>query len=141
VEAKVPESTGHFEVRTALYQLLSFFLRGRACVGSHQFVYFDASDPKACLAPDVYLKLGVLQEDIQSWKTWERGSLDLAIEIASRSDAPEELWERKVTRYHQLGARQAAAARVRELQAEINRCAAARAKLLGCFKEYATIVP
>lgn len=34
VEAKVPESARHLELRTALYQLLSFLLRGRAAVGS-----------------------------------------------------------------------------------------------------------
>ncbi len=106
VEAKVPESVRHFELRTALYQLLSFFLRGRAAVGSDQFVYYDASNPKACLAPDVYLKLGSQHWDITSWKTWELGTPDLAIEIASRSDAPEEAWEKKLSRYHRLGVRE-----------------------------------
>lgn len=106
VEAKVPESVRHFELRTALYQLLSFFLRGRAVVGSDQFVYYDASNPKACLAPDVYLKLGSQHWDIASWKTWELGTPDLAIEIASRSDAPEEAWEKKLVRYHRLGVRE-----------------------------------
>lgn len=106
VEAKVPESLRHFELRTALYQLLSFFLRGRAAVGSDQFVYYDASNPQACLAPDVYLKLGSDYSDITSWKTWEHGTPELAVEIASRSDAPEEPWEKKLTRYHRLGVRE-----------------------------------
>lgn len=106
VEAKVPESTRHLELRTALYQLLGFFLRGRAAVGSDQFVYYDASNPKACLVPDVYLKLGRNHTDIASWKTWELGAPDLAIEIASRSDAPEEAWDDKLTRYHRLGVRE-----------------------------------
>lgn len=106
VEAKVPESVRHYEVRRALYQLLSFFLRGRAVVGSDQFIYYDASNPKACLAPDVYLKLGSQHWDITSWKTWELGTPDLAIEIASRSDAPEEPWEKKLARYHRVGVRE-----------------------------------
>lgn len=106
VEAKVPESQQHFEVRTALYQLLSFHLEGRAIVGSDQFVYFDASDPKACLAPDVFLQLGSVGPAIESWKTWERGTPDLAIEIASRSDTPDEPWQRKLERYHALGVRE-----------------------------------
>ena len=78
-EAKVPESVRHFECRTALYQLLAFFLRGRAVVGSDQFMYYDASDPKVCLAPDVYVKLGSTDRDITSWKTWERGTPELVM--------------------------------------------------------------
>jgi hypothetical protein len=106
VEAEVPESLPHLELRTALYQLLSFFLRGQATVGSDQFVYYDASNPKACVAPDVYLKLGSEHTDIGSWKTWELGTPELAVEIASRSDAPEEPWENKLVRYHRLGVRE-----------------------------------
>ena len=106
VEAKVPESLRHMELRTRLYQLLEFFLRGRAVVGSDQFIYYDASNPKACLAPDAYLKLDSTSKEIASWKTWERGTPELAIEIASRSDAPEEPWENKLARYHQLGVRE-----------------------------------
>ncbi|HEU5076968.1 MAG TPA: Uma2 family endonuclease [Polyangiaceae bacterium] len=106
VEAKVPESQRHLELRTALYQLLSFHLEGRATVGSDQFLYFDASDPKACLAPDVFLRLGSDGPEIESWKTWERGTPDLAIEIASRSDAPDPPWQLKLERYHRLGVRE-----------------------------------
>lgn len=106
VEQKVAESIHHLELRTATYQLLAFFLRDRAVVGSDQFVYYDASDPKACLAPDVYLKFGHADRDIRSWKTWERGAPELAIEIASRSDAPDEPWENKLARYHRLGVRE-----------------------------------
>ena len=106
VEAKVPESQRHLELRTALYQLLSFHLEGKASVGSDQFLYFDASDPKACLAPDVFLQLGSDGPEIDSWKTWERGTPDLAVEIASRSDAPDEPWRLKLERYHRLGVRE-----------------------------------
>jgi len=106
VEEKVPESQRHFELRMELYQLLSFHLAERATVGSDQFLYFDASNPKACLAPDVFLKLGTRGPEIESWKTWERGTPDLAIEIASRSDAPDEPWQQKLERYHRLGVRE-----------------------------------
>jgi len=105
-EAKVPESQRHYEIRTALYQLLSFWLRDRATVGSDQFLYFDASNPKACLAPDVFVQLGTPGPEITSWKTWERGTPDLAIEIASRSDAPDEPWNEKLARYHRVGVRE-----------------------------------
>ena len=106
VEAKVPESQRHLELRTALYLLLSFHLRGRAAVGSDQFVYFDASDPHAYLAPDLLVKLDDQGAEIVSWKVWERGTPDLAVEIASRSDAPDEPWRHKLARYHRLGVRE-----------------------------------
>jgi len=101
--AEVPESHRHLELRTALYQLLSFHLRGKATVGSDQFLYFDASNPKAYLAPDVFLQLGSEGPEIDLWKTWERGTPELAVEIASRSDAPDEPWRLKLERYHRLG--------------------------------------
>lgn len=106
VDAKVPVSQRHFEIRMALYQLLSFWLKDRATVGSDHFLYFDASDPKVCLAPDVFVKLGAPGPEITSWKTWERGTPDLAVEIASRSDAPDEPWKGKLARYHRLGVRE-----------------------------------
>lgn len=103
VEEEVPESQRHLELRMELYRLISFHLAERATVGSDQFVYFDASNPKACLSPDVFLKLGARGPEIESWKTWERGTPDLAVEIASRSDAPDESWQEKLGRYHRLG--------------------------------------
>src|SRR5690606_9491012 len=58
------------------------------------------------LAPDVFLQLGTPGPEITSWKTWERGPVDLAIEISSRSDAPDEPWASKLKRYHGLGVRE-----------------------------------
>lgn len=106
VEMTLPESLHHLELRTATYQLLASFLGDRAVVGSDQFLYYDASDPQACLTPDVYLKLGSGDRAVKSWKTWERGTPELAIEIPGRSDAPDEPWEHELVRYHRLGVRQ-----------------------------------
>lgn len=72
-------------------------------MGSDQFVYWRASDPKICLAPDAFLKLGQPFEHFDSWKTWERGAPDLAVEIVSESDRSE--WDSKLERYRDLGVR------------------------------------
>ena len=81
-EESVPESVIHLILRTYLYQLLRYVLSGRAFVGADQFLYFDGSDPKRNLAPDVYVVWGDRDgTEIKSWKTWERGTPALCIEI------------------------------------------------------------
>lgn len=103
VEAEVPESRRHLELRTALYLILKYALRNQGTVGSDQFVYWDPTNPRACLAPDAFFKLGVADVDFESWKVWERGAPDVAVEIASRSDEADEDWEEKLARYRKVG--------------------------------------
>ena len=79
----MPESELHLELRTLLYQLLKDYLGDGATVGSDQFVYYDASDPKKVVAPDVYVQLRPPTSKITSWKVWERGAPDIAVEIFS----------------------------------------------------------
>lgn len=105
-EAKVPESQLHFELRTLLYQLLCDYLGLESTVGSDQFVYFDAADPAQSVAPDVYVRLEPRGEPIRSWKTWERGAPEVAVEIVSDSDAPQKPWLEKLNAYRRLGVRE-----------------------------------
>ncbi len=105
VEECVPETTIHLSLRTFLYLLLDFVLRGRAKVQSDQFVYFDASNPRRCLAPDTFVKMGDLSSDlIPSWKVWERGAPELCVEFDSPGD--EATWERRFANYRALGVRE-----------------------------------
>jgi hypothetical protein len=55
------------------------------------------------LAPDALFKLGVADVDFDSWKVWERGAPDVAVEIGSRSDEADEDWEEKLARYRKVG--------------------------------------
>jgi Uma2 family endonuclease len=102
-EAEVPETQLHLEIRTLLYQLLSDHLGLDVTVGSDQFVYFDAANPKQCVAPDVYVRLAPRAEPIRSWKIWERGSPEVAVEVISDDDASPEVWADKLRRYAQVG--------------------------------------
>ncbi|HEY5959718.1 MAG TPA: Uma2 family endonuclease [Polyangiaceae bacterium] len=105
-EAELPESQLHFELRALLYQLLSDHLGLGTTVGSDQFVYFDAGDPSRSVAPDVYVRLQPRGEKIRSWKTWERGAPEVAVEIVSESDASELVWRRKLAGYQSVGVRE-----------------------------------
>jgi Uma2 family endonuclease len=105
-EAEVPETQVHFELRVLLYQLLCDHLGLEATVGSDQFVYYDAADPSRCVAPDVYVQLKAPTAKIRSWKVWERGAPDVAVEVVSPSDAPQTPWAEKLGRYQSMGVRE-----------------------------------
>ena len=100
-DEEVPESALHLRLRTALFLILERRLRGRAYVGSDQFVYWDPTNPKLCLAPDAFVRLGGPDELLPSYQTWRHGAPEVAVEIISASDGgPREL-ERRLERYRQ----------------------------------------
>ena len=100
-QAEVPEGQTHLELRTLLYLFLKRAFADAAAVGSEQFVYWDPTDSKACLAPDAFVRFGGRSERFESWKVWERGAPHVAVEIISKSDAAE--WDSKLERYRRLG--------------------------------------
>jgi len=100
-QAELPETTKHLELRTLLYLFLKLAFEKVAHVGSEQFVYWDPTDAKACLAPDGFVRFGKPDEHFDSWKVWERGAPHVAIEILSKSDEAE--WDTKLERYRRLG--------------------------------------
>ncbi len=103
---RVPESKRHLVLRTALYQVLSLELRGVHSVGSEQFIYWNARDPRRCCSPDAFVKLGVRDEMFETWRTWERGVPELVVEILSSSDRERLTWQEKLERFHELGVRE-----------------------------------
>ena len=103
---QVPESKRHLDQRTALYQVLTLAFSEQALIGSDQFVYWDPTDPRQCLAPDVFLRWGSPDEPFGSWKVWERGAPDVAVEILNASDERDHDWNAKLERYRRLGVRE-----------------------------------
>lgn len=97
-EEHVSETKRHLEARTLLYLLLKDAFAGQA-IGSDQFVYWDASDPRKCLSPDLFVKLGAREQSFDIWKVWERGAPDIAVEIVSASDHRDADWGDKMARY------------------------------------------
>lgn len=102
-DATVPESKEHLDLRTALYLVLCRELAATAWIGSDQFVYFDPNDPSKSVAPDLFVRRGGPDEAFKSWKIWERGAPEVAIEIVSESDASPAQWGKKLSNYHAIG--------------------------------------
>jgi hypothetical protein len=103
-EVEVPETKRHLKLRTLLFTIAERELASQASIGSDQFVYYDASDPRKCLAPDLFVRLARPDTPFPIWKTWEHGAPELCVEVVSDSDAPDLAWEHKLARYHALGA-------------------------------------
>jgi Uma2 family endonuclease len=106
-----PERMGqgrrHLHLCIALYEMLRAACVPEHTVGADQFVYFDAADPKRCLAPDAFVTLGVQDHDFDSYLVWEEGTPDVAFEVLSPSDTPERWpFEEKLGRYHAVGVRE-----------------------------------
>jgi hypothetical protein len=99
----MPETGLHLEIRTALYLLVRDFVGQRGAVGSEQFVYWDPSDPRHCLAPDLIVRMGAVPGPFPTWKIWERGAPHLAVEVVSPYDTGDAKWREKLERYRKSG--------------------------------------
>ncbi|HVY30440.1 MAG TPA: Uma2 family endonuclease [Polyangiaceae bacterium] len=103
---RVPETKLHLELRTLLWHFLKLAFADTALIGCDQFVYWDAANPRASLAPDAFVRLGGRDELFGSWKVWERGAPHVAVEIISSHDARDGNWAAKLQAYRQLGVRE-----------------------------------
>jgi hypothetical protein len=100
---EMPETGLHLELRTGLYLIVRDFVGERGAVGSEQFVYWDPSDPRRCLAPDLVVRMGTTPGPFPVWKTWERGAPHLGVEIVSQFDRGETEWNARLERYRSAG--------------------------------------
>ena len=103
VDEPVPEHRWHRLAAEALAQSVEEAFDRQVLVSSDQFLYWDPTNPKRCLAPDVAIRLGAPSELVASWKTWERGAPHVGVDVTSESDAPDWALEEKLARYRQAG--------------------------------------
>lgn len=111
VEEPLDEHMGqgrrHLHLCAALYEMIRAVCVPEHTVGADQFVYFDAANPKRCLAPDAFVTIGVRDHDFDAYLAWEEGAPDLAFEVLSPRESPERwTFEEKLLRYHALGVRE-----------------------------------
>jgi hypothetical protein len=102
-EEKVPEGTVHYELLVTLWLSVRHALGDGALVSADQFLYFDPTNPKRCLAPDLAVRLGQPRVLVPSWKTWELGAPHVGVEIVSEWDKANSTTEEKLERYRAAG--------------------------------------
>ena len=87
--------TGHFEARSDAY------------VAGSMAVYYRHGDPKAVVAPDVFVVLGVEKKERRSYLVWEEGGVVPAfvVEVASDSTDRRDATSKRAT-YEQMGVRE-----------------------------------
>jgi Uma2 family endonuclease len=104
------ETETHFTTMVDLVHQLRWHLASREGpfhVAGNQLWYWVEGDPRRCVAPDVYVVVGVPQEPPKPiWKTWvDRCAPTVVFEVTSRSTADEDL-RRKPPIYELLGTRE-----------------------------------
>ena len=99
----VPESADHRLRVIALWESVTQALGDGALVGSDLFLYWDPTDPKKCLAPDLAVRVGTPSAILKTWKTWELGAPHVGVEIVSDWDRSQQPFAQKLERYRQAG--------------------------------------
>jgi Uma2 family endonuclease len=93
------------QILTTLATLrLRFRDRDDVYVGANMLLYYRQGDPRAVVAPDVFVVLGTTPEERRSWKVWEeKGRVpSVVFEITSPSTRDEDLLFKKAL-YEDLG--------------------------------------
>jgi Uma2 family endonuclease len=81
------ETDQHRDLMTDLIFALKLFLTNvRAYVAGNLFVYFEEGNPKAVVAPDVFVVLGVQQRQRRIYRAWQEQQRlpDVVIELTSK---------------------------------------------------------
>lgn len=70
------------------------------------FLYYEEGNPRAVVAPDVFVVLGTHDEHRRTWKLWEEGQgPDFVLEVTSRSTRHEDLVSKREV-YRSLGVKE-----------------------------------
>lgn len=65
-------------------------------IGGNLLLYYEESNPRKSVSPDVFMVRGVSQKELRVYKTWEQPStLDFVLEVASPSTVRKDLGEKK----------------------------------------------
>jgi hypothetical protein len=101
--ADVPEGLDHKLKLIELFQSVMLALGEGALVGSDMFLYWDPTNPRKCLAPDLCVRMGSPALILKTWKTWEQGAPHVGVEVVSDYDRGDGPFGEKLERYRQAG--------------------------------------
>ncbi len=115
-EVIYPETDGRPMAETDEHASLLIYLREglrdrfrddpQVYVAGNLLVYYEEGNPKASVAPDVFVVFGVSAHERRIYKVWEEGKgPDVVIELTSLSTRDEDLGQKRVL-YERLGVRE-----------------------------------
>jgi hypothetical protein len=105
-DVRVPEGKLHVLMKAELFYALKRAFEREHTIGCDQFIYFNAKNPRRRCAPDGFVKLGTPDFIFRSWKTWQHGAPDLAVEIDCEHDGKRHSWKERFDRLWQVGVRE-----------------------------------
>ena len=100
---RVPEGHLHWELLVVLWLSVREALGDTSLVAADMFLYWDPTNPRRCLAPDLAVRVGEPFRMLTSWKTWEHGAPHVGVEVVSDWDKTDSTTEEKLERYRQAG--------------------------------------
>jgi hypothetical protein len=105
-EERVPEGKLHVLLKLFLFQLLRDCFADRHSIGCDQFLFWNAREPGRRCAPDGFVKLDRPDDVFLSWKTWERGTPELVIELEGEYSGKKLVWSERFDRFAEIGTRE-----------------------------------
>jgi hypothetical protein len=105
-DERVPEGKLHVMLKLFLFALLRRHFANRHSIGCDQFLFWNARDPDRRCAPDGFMKLDRPDDVFESWKTWERGTPELVVEIEGEYSGKKLSWRERFERFHEIGTRE-----------------------------------
>lgn len=105
-----PMAESDFQRKPLMYavEALDLYFQARAdvYVSGNLLIYYEQDNPKASVAPDVFVVFGVAKGDRYTYKTWEEGKgPDVVIEITSHTTRVRDEVEKPVL-YRHLGVKE-----------------------------------
>jgi Uma2 family endonuclease len=105
-----PVAESDFQLQPLLYAVTTlrthFQERADVYVAGNMFIYYEAGNPEAVVAPDVFVVLGTTKRDRASYMLWEEPKgPDFVLEITSRSTRTKDQGPKRGT-YAFLGVRE-----------------------------------
>ena len=101
------EADRHRKDMTYLVDALGYHFRDRpdVYVTGDLFLYYEEGNPAACVAPDLFVVVGVAPGDRKTYRLWEEGRVPLmVVEVTSKSTRHQD--QEKKSLYARLGVRE-----------------------------------